>query len=191
MYTATPSSKHGQYMSHICDRRWPPVHTQHTTTNNNDNDKFDDHNNEEQQEQYHKYHNHHNHHQQLDKTHVVWAIWWVFFFSLCFFILLNNIYSNYDYIIATEGHREGGDEENGPLVCLFLFSSCFLLLINNIYSSYDYIKLQRDSGKEVVRRTGPNDTYRVVWAIQWVFFKISIVFYIYTNYYWQQRMLWL
>ena len=64
MYTATPLSKHGQYVSHICDRRWPPAHTQHTTTNNNDNDEFDDHDNEEQQEQYHKYHNHHNHHQQ-------------------------------------------------------------------------------------------------------------------------------
>ena len=125
MYTATPSSKHGQYTSHICDRRWPPAHTQHTTTNNNDNDEFDDHNNEEQQEQY-QYHNHHNHHQQPryhqrqldngpnDASRVVWAIRWVFFFSSCFFLLLNNIYSNYDYVKATEGLREGGDEENGP-----------------------------------------------------------------------------
>ena len=37
-----------------------------------------------------------------------------FFFPSCFFLSLNNIYSNYDYIIATEGLREGGDEENGP-----------------------------------------------------------------------------
>ena len=138
MYTAAPSSKHGQYTSHICDRRWPPAHTKHTTTTNNDNDEFDDHNNEEQQEQYHKYHNHHNHHQQPryhhrqldngpnDASRVVWAIRWVFF-SSCFYLLLNNIYSNYDYIIATEGLREGGDEENGPkrrksrrlYVCLF------------------------------------------------------------------------
>ena len=87
MYTATPSSKHGQYTSHICDRRSPPAHTQHTTTNNDDNDEFDDHNNKEQQEQYHNHHNHHNHHQQPryhhwqldngpnDVTRVVWAIW--------------------------------------------------------------------------------------------------------------------
>ena len=37
-----------------------------------------------------------------------------FFFLSVFFLLLNNIYSNYDYIIATEGLREGGDKENGP-----------------------------------------------------------------------------
>ena len=123
MYTATSLSKHGQYASHICDRRWPPAHTQHTTTNNNNNNEFDDHNNEEQQEQYHKYHNHHNHHQQPryhqrqldngpnDATRVAWAIRWVFSFSS---LLLNNIYSNYDYIKATEGLREGSNEENGP-----------------------------------------------------------------------------
>ena len=105
---------------------WPPAHTQHTTTNNNDNDEFDDHNNKEQQEQYHKYHNHHNHHQQPryhhrqldngpnDVSRIVWAIQWVFFFLRVFFLLLNNIYSNCDYIIAMEGLREGGDEENGP-----------------------------------------------------------------------------
>ena len=119
MYTATPSSKHGQYTSHICDHRWPPAHTQHTTTNNDDNDEIDDHSNEKQQEHYHNHHNHHNHHRQLDNgpndaSRVVWAIRWVFVFSSCFFSLLNNIYSNYDYIKATEGLREGGDEENGP-----------------------------------------------------------------------------
>ena len=37
-----------------------------------------------------------------------------FFFLRVFFLSLNNIYSNYDYIKATEGLREGGDEENGP-----------------------------------------------------------------------------
>ena len=137
MYTATPSSKHGQYTSHICDRWWPPAHTQHTTTNNNDNNEFDDHNNEEQQEQYHKYHNHHNHHQQPryhqrqldngpnDASRIVWTIQWVFFFSWWFFLLLNNIYSNYDYITATEGLREGGDKENGPLVRLFFILRVF------------------------------------------------------------------
>ena len=123
MYTATPLSKHGQYASHICDRRWPPAHTQHTTTNNNDIDEIDDHNNEEQQEQYHNHHNYHQqpryHHRQLDNgpndaSRVVWAIRWVFFYSSCFLLLLNNIYSYYDYIKATEGLREGGDEENGP-----------------------------------------------------------------------------
>ena len=70
MYTATPLSKHGQYASHICDCRWPPAHTQHSTTNNNDIDEIDDHNNKEQQEQYHNHHNHHQqpwyHHRQLD-----------------------------------------------------------------------------------------------------------------------------
>ena len=118
MYTATPLSKHRQYASHICDRQWLPAHTQHTTTNNNDIDEIDDHNNEEQQEQYHKYHNHHNHHQQPSGNSimscVVWAIWWVFFFLRVFYLLLNNIYSNYDYIKATEGLREDGDKENGP-----------------------------------------------------------------------------
>ena len=48
-------------------------------------------------------------------SRIVWAIRWVFFFLRVFFFqLLNNIYSNYDYIIATEGLREGSDEENGP-----------------------------------------------------------------------------
>ena len=96
MYTATTLSKHGQYASHICDRRWPPAHTQHTTTNNNDINEIDDHNNEEQEEQYHNHHNHHQqpqyHHRQLDNgpndvTRVVWAIQWVLFYSLCFFII--------------------------------------------------------------------------------------------------------
>ena len=93
MYTATPLSKHRQYTSHICDRRWPPVHTQHTTTHNDNNNEFDDHDNEEQQEQYHNHHNHHQqpryHHQQLDNgpndaTRVVWAIRWVFLFFVFF-----------------------------------------------------------------------------------------------------------
>ena len=108
MYTATPSSKHGQYTSHICDRRWPPAHTQHTTTNNDNNDEFDNNNNEEQQEQYH---NHHNHHQQPRYHHRPFG---EFFYSSCFFYILNIIYSNYGYIKATEGLREGSDEENGP-----------------------------------------------------------------------------
>ena len=37
-----------------------------------------------------------------------------FFFSSCFFLILNNIYSYYGYIKGTEGLREGGDNENGP-----------------------------------------------------------------------------
>ena len=36
------------------------------------------------------------------------------FFFFMFFLLLNDIYSYYDYTKATEGLREGGDEENGP-----------------------------------------------------------------------------
>ena len=36
------------------------------------------------------------------------------FSFLHFFLLLNDIYSYYDYTKATEGLREGGDEENGP-----------------------------------------------------------------------------
>ena len=88
MYTAAPSSKHGQYTSHICDRRSPPAHTQHTTTNNNDIDEIDDHNNEEQQEQYHNHHNHHQqlryHHRQLDNVSKC------FFLFSCFLIILNH-----------------------------------------------------------------------------------------------------
>ena len=49
-----------------------------------------------------------------DAIRVVWAISTSFFSSSCFFLLLNDIYSYYDYTKATEGLREGGDEENGP-----------------------------------------------------------------------------
>ena len=59
----------------------------------------------------------------------------------------------------------------------------FFFLINNIYSSYDYIKAMeglREGGGE---ENGPKRRHSVS------FFKISIVFYIYTNYYWQQQML--
>ena len=49
-----------------------------------------------------------------DAIHVVWAISTSFFNSSCLFLLINNIYSSYDYIKATEGLREGGGEENGP-----------------------------------------------------------------------------
>ena len=164
MYTATPSSKHGQYTSHICDRRWPPAHTQHTTTNNN----------EEQQEQYHKYHNHHNHHQQPryhqrqldngpnDASRVVWAIRWVFFFSSCFFLLLNNIYSNYITLKLRRGSGKAATRRTGPndairvvwaISTSFFNSSCLFLLINNIYRYYNYIKategLREGGGEEI------------------------------------------
>ena len=42
----------------------------------------------------------------------------------------------------------------------------------------DTLKLRRGSGKAVARRTGPNDTFRIVWAILFIF---SLCF-IYTNY---------
>ena len=37
-----------------------------------------------------------------------------FFFSSCFFFILNNIYSYYGYNKAMEGLREGGGDENRP-----------------------------------------------------------------------------
>ena len=49
-----------------------------------------------------------------DATRVVWAIGMCFFLLFVFFLLLNNIYSYYGYNKATEGLREGSDEENGP-----------------------------------------------------------------------------
>ena len=49
-----------------------------------------------------------------DANRVVWAIGTCFFLLFVFFLLLNNIYRYYGYNKATEGLREGGDEENGP-----------------------------------------------------------------------------
>ena len=37
----------------------------------------------------------------------------------------------------------------------------------------DTLKLWRGSGKAAARRTGPNDVFHIVWAIQWVFFISS------------------
>ena len=49
-----------------------------------------------------------------DAIRVVGAISTFFFYYSCFFLLLNNNYSYYECIKATEGLREGGDQENGP-----------------------------------------------------------------------------
>ena len=43
------------------------------------------------------------------------------------------------------------------------------------------INLWRGYGEVTTRKTGPNDTSRVVWAISKCFHFILIVFYIYTN----------
>ena len=62
-----------------------------------------------------------------------------------FFLLLNNIYRYYGYNKATEGLREGGDEENGPKrrelrrlghKYVFSFSYRFFFLLIHIYRYY-------------------------------------------------------
>ena len=51
-----------------------------------------------------------------------------FFIKLVLFIyILNNIYSLYGHVKGTEGLREGGDEDNGPLFVFFFFSFALFL----------------------------------------------------------------
>ena len=127
MYTAILLSKHGQYVSHICDRRWLPAHPQHNTTNNCD-DEIDYNNNTSME-------NSSNNitttttttsnpgtttndsiidNGPNDASHVVWAHGEFFYFSLRVFFILNIMDSYYWSIEVTEGLKEGSGEENGP-----------------------------------------------------------------------------
>ena len=122
-----------------------------------------------------------------DANRVVWAIGTCFLLLFVFLLLLNNIYRNYGYNKATEGLREGGDEENGPKrreshrlghwYVFFFFLSCFFF--NSFLSTRTLgaTVLRMDTKEATTRRTGPHDAKRVVWAISKCFFLFFVLFF--------------
>ena len=102
-----------------------------------------------------------------------------FYYSGSFFVL-NNIYSVYGHVKGTEGVREGGDEDNGPLVRVFFFF-CIISILTSVLRLCSTIYV---IGRAGTTKTGPNDAKRVVWSL-WtlgeVFFSPFFFFFILTK----------
>ena len=125
-----------------------------------------------------------------DAIHVVWAIQWIFIFLIVFFYILTIIVKLQRlrlYGGPLRSLRRGKRAQTtrfasfGPLVRAFFFESCFFPLPIHIYKTIGTMVLRKDPHEATTRRTGPNDAYRVVWAISTCFFKIFVfLLYIYS-----------
>ena len=113
----------------------------------------------------------------------------VFLLLFVFFLLLNNIYRYYGYNKATEGLREGSDEENGPkrrnshrLGHWYMFFFSYRVFFFNSFLSTRTLGatvLWMHTEEATTRRTGPNDAKRVVWAISKCFFLFFVLFFLF------------
>ena len=131
MYRATEFSKYKHNLSHTCDCWWLPASLTHTT-NHHDNNETDDDNSKKRTK------NGNNNttstasttsttsnHGTTTSDSIMAQMTWLtlfgpfgdFFFLRVFLLILNNIYSYYGYIKATEGLRdwqEGKKRKTGP-----------------------------------------------------------------------------
>ena len=175
MYTSTPSSKHRQYTSHICDHRWPPAHPWHNTTHNNNNNEINNNNNNKYEEWQQKHHKH-------QATPVPpptirqWPKrcesrpWWVFLFFSSHFFILNIMDSYYWSYGGAQGRWRRGEQAISTFFFFLIFCIFIYTYTNHLTGCNGILKLWRYLWEVTTKRTGPNDTNRIVWAISNFFF---------------------
>ena len=117
-----------------------------------------------------------------DAKRVVWAISKFFYILFVFFITtdhLTGILKLWMYIREATTKRiylrEATMKRTGPndtfrviwaiSKCFFFYIFAFFISINNLTGINDILKIRMYIREATVKRTGPNDAFRVVWAI--------------------------
>ena len=72
----------------------------------------------------------------------------------------------------------------------FFFFSCFYIYANHLIGSNGIIKLRRYLREVTMKRTGPNDAIRVVWAISKCIFLFFVFFNHSKSFPWVLLLMW-